>query len=489
MNNRLNKKKIAVFIVAYNAVTTLASVLRRIPSRIYDLVEEIYVIDDCSADDTYLVGQGYKTVSGFSKLTMFRNERNLGYGGNQKLGFQYAIDRGYDYLVLLHGDGQYAPEALPHLLAPLDNGECDAIFGSRMLEPGAARAGGMPLYKFLGNKILSTMQNKVLGMDLSEFHSGYRVYNVHSLAKVPFHLNSDDFHFDTQIIVQFKEAGFSILELPIPTYYGEEICYVNGLNYAANVTAAVLTYRLAKLGLVHAPEYRLDWRAPEYHVKRLPHSSHGLIPTLVGHGKKVLELGCGPGHITASLLLQDNKVTAVDLMAEPPLRHKRLRYLRADLDHPEVLGLRGRFDRIVLADVLEHLRRPTDLLRLLRTHLEPTGTLIVSSGNVALLPYRVGLLFGRFDYTEKGVLDETHLRLYTERSLRELLLGAGYEILGRRVTALPFDELLGKAVLAKLADSLYHRCLAQPMPGLFAYQFVLEAKAKHTIPAPREEAT
>src|SRR5579862_4412467 len=167
--------RIMVHVVAYNASSTLASVLDRIPKDLRGRLSEICVYDDASTDDTYLVGVGYQQVRDMPQLRVFRNALNRGYGGNQKLGYRYAIDNGFDVVVLLHGDGQYAPEAMSNLIQPVLDGEADAVFGSRMMEKGAARRGGMPLYKFVGNKILTRFENAFLGMDLSEFHSGYRV--------------------------------------------------------------------------------------------------------------------------------------------------------------------------------------------------------------------------------------------------------------------------------------------------------------------------
>src|SRR5690606_18263320 len=194
--------KIAICIVAYNAAGTLSGVLDRIPEEVWDLVAEVCVFDDSSADDTYLVGLGYKADRQAAKLSIFRNQNNLGYGGNQIRGYQHAIKQGYDIVALLHGDGQYAPEALPELLGPLLRGEADAVFGSRMMKRGDALRGGMPLYKYVGNRILTTIENAALGMQLSEFHSGYRLYSLQALQEIPFEKNTHDFHFDTQIIVQ-----------------------------------------------------------------------------------------------------------------------------------------------------------------------------------------------------------------------------------------------------------------------------------------------
>src|SRR5581483_10086661 len=223
---RVVVKRIGILIVAYNASATLAQVLDRIPRDWAPRISEILVCDDCSQDSTYLVGLGYQQREQELPLRVVQHSRNLGYGGNQKEGYRWAIDAGLDIVVLLHGDGQYAPEVLPTIVEPLELDKCDAVFGSRMLEPGAARRGGMPLYKYVGNRILTRLENAVVGADLSEWHSGYRAYRVDALRAVPFEDNSDGFDFDTQIILQFLEAGRRIIEIPIPTYYGDEICYV-----------------------------------------------------------------------------------------------------------------------------------------------------------------------------------------------------------------------------------------------------------------------
>ena len=136
-----------------------------------------------------------------------RHTKNLGYGGNQKAAYKLALERGLDIVVLLHGDGQYAPELLPEMVAPLERGECDAVMGSRMMDGGAARRGGMPFYKLVGNRILTHVENALLGTELTEFHSGYRAYSTKALLDIPFEYNTDDFDFDTQIIVQLLHSG------------------------------------------------------------------------------------------------------------------------------------------------------------------------------------------------------------------------------------------------------------------------------------------
>jgi glycosyltransferase involved in cell wall biosynthesis len=156
------------------------------------------------------------------------------------------IDHGIDVVVLLHGDGQYAPEFLPQMVQPIVNGQADVVFGSRMLQRGAAIRGGMPKYKFVGNKILTFVQNRLAGVTLSEWHSGYRSYSISSLNGVGFELNADYYDFDTQIILQMIESQQRIIEIPIPTFYGDELSRVNGIRYAWRILRHTLRWRLSR---------------------------------------------------------------------------------------------------------------------------------------------------------------------------------------------------------------------------------------------------
>ena len=193
--------------VAYNAAATLRLTLDRIPPEFRERIAEVIVLDDASHDDTFAHGKAWAERPDTPRTLVVRHTKNLGYGGNQKAAYRLAIDRGLDIVVLLHADGQYAPEMLPQMVAPVVRGECDAVIGSRMMEKGAARRGGMPLYKLVGNQILTRVENAVLGARFTEFHSGYRVYSTSALREIPFEHNTDDFDFDTQIIVQLLHAG------------------------------------------------------------------------------------------------------------------------------------------------------------------------------------------------------------------------------------------------------------------------------------------
>jgi glycosyltransferase involved in cell wall biosynthesis len=154
------------------------------------------------------------------------------------------IDNGLDVVVLLHGDGQYAPEFLPQMVAPITSGESDVVFGSRMMTRGAALKGGMPRYKFIGNKILTFWQNTMAQVHLSEWHSGYRAYSIKALSCIDFESNSDYFDFDTEIILQMIETKMRLHEIPIPTFYGDELSRVNGMLYGWRVAKHTTKWRL-----------------------------------------------------------------------------------------------------------------------------------------------------------------------------------------------------------------------------------------------------
>jgi glycosyltransferase involved in cell wall biosynthesis len=239
--------KVVIYVPAYNAAATLPRVLDRIPPEVREKVHEILVVDNHSEDNTYLVAAGYRAENNVFNLEVIRNERNEGYGGSQKIAYQRALKQGLGGVAMLHGDAQYAPELLERLLDPVLRGEADMVFGSRMA--GDPRAGGMPLIRYLGNRFLTTVQNFVLGTKISEFHSGYRVYSVDALRRVPFKRCASDYHFDTETLILFVHHGLRIKELPIPTHYGSEKNYVNIWRYGLQVLVTTVTYSLHRRGL------------------------------------------------------------------------------------------------------------------------------------------------------------------------------------------------------------------------------------------------
>lgn len=316
--------RVAIFVIAYDAVNTLAHTIERIPQEVLERVEEIFILDDCSSDNTYYAAVGYKQTRGLDSLQVFRNPVKLRYGGNQKRGYQYALERGFEIVVLLHADGKYAPEVLPRLLQPLLDGEADMVLGSRMAAGSKPLAGGMPLYKYLGIRLLTALQNRLLGMHLTDFHSGYRLYTAAALARLPLASNSDDWTFDTEMLIQHHEAGLRIAERPIPTYYGDEIRQVNGIGYALGCLGAALRYRLHKAGWLHVPAFAVGTALPpHYQHKSAPHSSHRQILAQVERlgPRRVLEVGTATGFLGAAMQAMGCELTGMSsTLRLPPWR-------------------------------------------------------------------------------------------------------------------------------------------------------------------------
>ena len=235
--------KIGILVVAYNAESTIETTLNRIPPEFVHKIDSILISDDNSKDLTSERASEFAKQSNLP-IHVISQPINLGYGGNQKFGYSWAIQNDWDFVVLLHADGQYSPEFLPQIIKPLLDNQAEAVFGSRMINKRNALTGGMPMYKWIGNQILTFIQNKLTNQNFSEWHSGYRAYNVQSLKKLNLGNLSNGFRFDTQIILELLAAKQRIIEIPIPTFYGDEVSHVNGLEYAREIIWDTLRHRV-----------------------------------------------------------------------------------------------------------------------------------------------------------------------------------------------------------------------------------------------------
>lgn len=480
MNSDRDPLRLLIFVVAYEAESTLKDVLDRVPRTVLASMDvEVLIVDDSSRDRTFEIGREYAAAHPEIPLTVLRNEYNQGYGGNQKVGYAYAADRGFDFVALIHGDGQYAPEELGRLLEPLVEGRADAVFGSRMIRPSAALAGGMPLYKFVGNRILTFVQNTLLRRSLSEYHSGYRIYRVSALERLHYRLNTNDFHFDTQIILQLMNSGARIVELPIPTYYGDEISRVNGLRYAGNVVLDTAANVFHRFGFWQ--QRRLDpavEAGSPYRSKLGFTSPHSLAVDAVESGTAVFDLGAGPGDVATALAAKGCRVTVVDVV-EPETTPEGIEVVIQDLNGPLVFDVSGA-DTILMLDVIEHLTDPEDFLERLRGQFghEPK-TFVLSTPNIAFAIQRISLLFGQFNYGRTGILDRTHTRLFTFRTLRHLLRDAGFEVEVIRGVPAPFPLVAGGLVGRILLR--VNEALIRVSKTLFSFQIFVVARSTPSV--------
>ncbi len=478
--------RVLVFIVSYEAQRHIASVLDRIPKQLWaDPDVHFLVIDDASSDAGPGIAADWGREHGVGNLTVLRNPINQGYGGNQKLGYRIACEAGFEFVVLLHGDGQYAPEMLPKFIDTWKEQQADVVLGSRMHSIQSARSGGMRWHKVIGNRVLTTIQNKLTGRSLGEYHTGYRGYSTAFLKSVPFEVNTNEFHFDTEILLQAFHVDAKVTEFPIPTHYGDEICRVPHLAYAANVVRSTLGYKLHTMGMMCSLKYR-HLQPLRYRSKTSAmYTSHRLALNELERAKpkSLLDLGCGPGFVAEECEKLGIRVTGVD--AYDPLPGKMSEFRKSDLDRDDVPADMFDYDAVLLLDVIEHLADPERFLLNLRNHSEAKNSvrksplLILSTPNIAFAGIRVNLLLGRFSYAERGILDITHKRLFTRRTLLRTLRDCGYRVEKFIPVPVPFEvvmptytgRLLGRItnVLANIWPSMFafqSLVVCRPMPGI-----------------------
>ena len=465
--------RVGVLVVAYNAAGTLADTLARLPDSFTRIVDHVMVCDDASTDDTYAVARAVQEASPLS-ITVVRHERNLGYGGNQKAGYAWAAEHGLDIVVLLHGDGQYAPEEIERLVEPLASGSADAVFGSRMMVRGQARAGGMPAYKYVGNRILTSFQNRLTGARLSEWHSGYRAYRMDALRDLPLASFSDGFDFDTEIILGLLAAEKRIVEVPIPTYYGDEICYVNGLAYAKDVSVDVIRHWARARGFGGGVS---STETDTYALKE-EYGSHAVLLQWLGDRtpSRVLDAGCFDGRFADLARRQGHHVTGLDRHKLDGVAQRVDAFIEADLNERLPRGLHSAFDVVVAGDILEHVVEPHALLSDLAQTLRSGGEILVSVPNFGHWYPRGRTALGKFDYDQRGPLDRGHLRFFTRDTIESLIANCNLRITARATVGTPFDMLAadGSPIRRRLATGAARtdRVATRVWPKMFGYQFL-----------------
>jgi glycosyltransferase involved in cell wall biosynthesis len=252
--------KVIVVMPARNAALTLVRTVGSVPA---DFVDEIILVDDKSTDDTVVVAQELAAerghTTGLPPLHVIPHPHNVGYGGNQKTCYMEALQREADVVVMLHPDGQYEPTLIPHLVDPIVRGEADLVLGSRMMEPGQARAGGMPLHKRLANRGLTGIENRILGTSFSELHTGYRAYSRALLMGIPFLRNANDFSFDSEVVMQAVHFGYRIAEVPARSRYFDDASSIRfwpASVYAVKTLWAGARLMLHRRGVVPSKKFR-----------------------------------------------------------------------------------------------------------------------------------------------------------------------------------------------------------------------------------------
>jgi 2-polyprenyl-3-methyl-5-hydroxy-6-metoxy-1,4-benzoquinol methylase len=473
--------KFLVHVVAGRADGRPVEVFERVPRTLFNHADVHFLVSaDDDGDDGSQELAAWLTAHGIRNVTVLQTGVQQGYGGNQKLGCRIAVDRGFDCLILLPADDPGATDLLPRFMQLWEMSRADVLLGSRTPSARSARR-GVSWRRAAGSRILTWFQNRLTGLALSGHQTGYRACATEFLERVPFETNTNDVHFDTEILLQAVHVGARIVETPFPAQAGSPLPCVSGLRHAANIVAATVQYKLHQFGLLCSLKLR-DLSPRRYRDKtRTLYSSHALALRLVEQlgAERVLDLGCGPGHVAAECRQRGLAVTGVDLF--PPEPGAVDRFVPADLDRGPLPVRLSDYDVTLLLDVIEHLSDPEAFLLSLRNqdrpaHVRREPRLLISTPNVAFAAVRLNLLLGQFNYAERGILDITHKRLFTRRTLLRALRDCGYVVDACHPVGVPFEAVLGGRggrVLGRAAAFL-----ARIWPTLFAFQFLVVCRAR-----------
>lgn len=449
--------------------------LSRIPAELSDWFEEVVIMLDSPSGSSFSAATALQNESRF-ELRFHRPPRDSGFGAVRKAAFEYALRKGFDQVIVMRGDATHPPEQLPELIQLV------------LADPARfvlATARGRRSEASLFHRASTFIQNRILGLRLHDYRTSFRLYPSEALARIPFQLDSDGPLFDTEIILQLRALGIPIHEAPFLEGKDEgDRAESSDRKGTAGESSqdllscmAAIGYRLHQIHLTRDGRYLIDYDI-HYTLKRSNTGSHVQIVSAIAEGSAVLDLGCSNGLLARPLLEKNVRVTGVDAGPGERLSKELADYYQRDLDLPLELPYERVFDYVVCADVIEHLQNRAQLLRGARRYLKPDGRLIISTPNIALWFYRLSLLVGRFEYGPRGVLDETHVHLYTGSTFRREIERAGFTVIRQRVTSLPFEivfESTGRSRLIRSLEAAYH-LMARLWPSMFAYQHILEAQ-------------
>ena len=480
------KKKLLIFIPAYNVENLISNVLNDIPIKKLSSYEaEILLVNDCSKDGTIKKVLEFKKKEKRIKVSVLTNKVNLGYGAVQKLAYFYAIKKNFDFVVMLHGDGQYDPKVLLNLIKPIEKKEADAVFGGRMHSYLKAFKGKMPFHRLLGNIFVTKIQNFLLNSSINEFHTGYRAYSVNALKLLPFHLNSNYYHFDTEIIIQLLFSKLVIKEIPIETIYGIEKSYLNVIKYGFNVLKTTFVAKLQKLGIFYERKFDIERHQTGkavYRNKKKFTSSHNKTLKFIKPKSKILDLSLS--HKFLKDELDQNKCKIYPIEVHSIL--KELTYqnlINSDLEKYSLPISEEKFDTVIMLNELQRLNEPEAFIEVLSKWLEksPNAEIIVSTTNISFFMIRFMLLFGFYNHGIKGVLDLSHKRNYTFSSLKKIFEQSGsFEVKKMIGIPAPYPLAIKNKIISK-SLLLINNLLIKIFRGFFSYEILAVIKPKKTL--------
>ncbi len=433
------------------------SALERLDGRALDSIDSVALFVESSEFELVARSVAETPASRAGKLCLCADPRRYGVGGRRKIGLEYARDHDFRFALAAEARADVPWNSVVEMVAranELPHSAPCVVIGARRGRGGFG----------------SFAVDRLLGLHVGDWASPLRLYSRELFESVPFQVAADDERFEIEILIQARALGATIAEVEVPDFECRPLAI-------GKSTWAAIDYRLHQLHVRRIGKFIVE-PGGRYAFKHSPHGSHVQILDLIRGGTRVLDLGCSQGLLAAPLAAKQVRVVGVD--AEDPSRVSKAMesYYRRNLEEPLELGEGRVFDYVVVSDVIEHLQNRVELLRSVRRHLKPDGRLLISTPNIAIWFYRLSLLAGRFEYGPRGVLDRTHVHLFTRSTFRREVESAGFRVVGERQTALPFElvfESTGQSRLVRFLSAAYHLA-ARSWPEMFAYQFILEAE-------------
>ena len=457
--------KVIVLLVDCNDETKLEELILESQKGANNLVYQFVICYSKTFKDNKPKDTSSKIQRVSSDIEVTRHSLNLGHGGDQKVVFRSIANIDSGVLVVINGECQYSLETISEIAQPIIRGEADVVLSS-------LRRHKRDLKQF------STFVNNFLsGVKFENWHSGYRAYSISSLNSINFVESPDGLSFDTDVLLQLNSAGFRIAKVANNSNMGSESAHILGLIAIIQSLVTVIRHRLKIMGF--APSNVMP---ASYRFKFNEYSSHSKLRDVLQNipQSRVLDLGCADGQLSEVAALLGHEVTAVDIESGPK-SSSQIKFFQHDLENDLPINLTGKFDVVLCADILEHLRKPDVMLFKLLPRLSSRGVILVSIPNFGHWYPRIRTLLGRFDYDARGILDQTHLRFFTRRSFSKMATKAGYKVKRLSVTGTPFEVMLREAPKRNFSWSFListlsniDRIFCKIRPTLFAYQFIFE---------------
>jgi len=440
--------------------------LRRLSDLFFETIGRVVVLRFCHCSEMIAIDSGDGSIS----VETIAMSGPFGYGDQVKLAFELADRLGLDVVVTMDGQLRYPLEDLTRLLAALEAGADLAL----------ASPAGETAVIGVGAWLASRLVNLLTRSRLSAWHPGFRAYRVSSLAEIPFAKNVDDRGFNTEILIQLLIAGRTITRVTTRGYAHGALSFAARCRFAWGMFKAAGLSLLHQCSLFYQPQFDIGPSLDTYGLKLGYRSSHSLALAAVPLRARVLDIGCGNGAFDRLLIEQGCEVHGLDRHPNRDVEGLDA-YTSIDLDVWAHAFPARDYDCVLLLDVLEHLRHPERLLAYLRAESGPRKPLVlISVPNVAFFIIRLRLLFGSFQYGKLGILDLTHTRLFTAKSILALLARNGYIVESVTGIPAPYPKAIGHNIFSRALLAV-NRWLIAFSQGLFSYQLLIAARPKPTL--------